>query len=391
LLAARALGLALGEPKGKQVAEAGQDGILRRKIAAAKAVQAVGGPGADRSWRFALARAASDTFDLALDVTGLRMAVQSLAEVLELPFAGGLIAVLQGPAEGTGLMLLTSEVVAALIEVQTLGRVNSAVLEPRKPTRTDAAMVAPLLDAALRQLECELAQEADLVWTSGFRYASFLDDPRPLGLVMEDVTYRLLTTEVSLGIGARRGVVYMALPAKGRGIQPSYVAAPAPDEALAKQGFAQALAEQVEAAGCVLDAVLGRVSLPLSRVMALEVGEVIPLGHATIERLRLSTLAGGALVEGKLGQHRGMRAIRLALAAGEGGMVESGGFAATDHSAPARPGFETVAPQEGAETELGGFDIGGFEDESLGGFAMPMALDGDEAPSGFDMPMAQAG
>jgi flagellar motor switch protein FliM len=350
--------LGAGDAKGKQVAEAGLEGILRRKIAAAKAVQAVGGPGADRSWRFALARAASDTVDLALDVTGLRMQMQSLAEVLELPFSGALIAVLQGPAEGTGLVVLSGEVVAALIEVQTLGKVKASALEPRKPTRTDAAMVAPMLDAALALLESELAQEADLVWAGGFRYASYLDDPRPLGLLMEDFSYRVITTEVSLGIGARQGTIHMALPAKGRGLQPAYVATPAQDEALAKQGFAQALAAQVEASGCVLDAVLGRISLPLGRVMALEVGEVIPLGRATIERLRLSTLAGAALVEGKLGQHRGMRAIRLSV------------------EAEARAGFPAQA---------GGFDAM----MAAADLAMPAAE--EPAPLGFDVPMAQAG
>lgn len=331
----------------------------------------MGGPGADRSWRYALARAASDEVALALDVTGLRMQVQSLAEILELPFSGALIAVLQGPCEGTGLIVLEPAVVAALIEVQTLGRVNAAPLEPRKPTRTDAAMVAPVLDAALTLLESELAQEADLVWAGGFRYASFLDDPRPLALVMEDFNYRLLATEVSLGIGARQGTIYLALPAKGRGVQPAYVATPALDEALAKQGFAQALAEQVEASGCVLDAVLGRVSMSLGRVMALEVGEVIPLGRATIERLHLSTLAGAALVEGKLGQHRGMRAIRLALAGAEG--AGGDGFAA----APApRSGF---APATGFDTAMLAPDA-------------DVGMDAEESgPIAFDLPMAQAG
>ena len=54
---------------------------------------------------------------------------------------------------------------------------------PRKPTRTDAAMVAGLIDAALAGLEQALLQEADLVWAGGFRYASFLDDARPIGLL----------------------------------------------------------------------------------------------------------------------------------------------------------------------------------------------------------------
>ncbi len=296
------------------MAEAGLDGVLRRKIATAKAVQSIGGPGADRSWRQALARAANEELGLALDVTGLKMQTQSLSEVMELPFVGGLIAVLQGPAEGTGLMLLTPEVVAALIEMQTLGKVGTQPLELRKPTRTDAAMVAPMLDAALIALEKDLAQEADLVWAGGFRYASFLDDPRPLNLLMEDIGYRMLTAELSLGLGARKGRLYLALPAKGRGPMPTFTAKPAVDETAAALGFAQALAEQVQAAGCVLDAVLGRVALPLHQVMSLEVGALVPLGRATLDQLRLSTVSGAPLAQGKLGQHRGMRAIRLSIA-----------------------------------------------------------------------------
>ena len=49
-----------------------------------------------------------------------------------------------------------------------------------------------MVDAALEGLEIALAEEADLIWADGFRYASFLDDPRPLGLLLEDIAYRCL-------------------------------------------------------------------------------------------------------------------------------------------------------------------------------------------------------
>jgi len=89
--------------------------------------------------------------------------------------------------------------------------------------------------------------------------------------------------------------------------------APGP-EAAGQTGvaFAQMLADQLDAASCVLDAVVSRVSLPLMRVMALKVGEVITLPRAAIDRICLEGLDGRALAEGRLGQNRGMRAIRLA-------------------------------------------------------------------------------
>lgn len=293
------------------MAEAQQDGVIRRKIAAAKAVLAEGGPGADRAWRLALARAARDRLSLSVEVTALVIQRQSLAELLELPPQQALIAVLQGPAEGMGLLILTPPVLAAMIEAQTLGKVSTSPLASRKPTRTDAAMVAPTLDAALEGLEQALAQEADLHWAGGFRYASFLDDPRPLGLLLEDIDYRVLTAELSLGLGARHGMILLALPAEGKGVM-SMARVPGP-EAAAQSGlaFAQALAEQVEQTACVLDAVVSRVSLPLNRVLGLKVGETITLPRASIDRIQFEGMDGRRLAEGRLGQNRGMRAIRL--------------------------------------------------------------------------------
>lgn len=293
------------------MAEAQQDGVIRRKIAAAKAVLAEGGPGADRGWRLGLARAARDRLSLSVEVTALTMQRLSLAELLELPPHHALIAVLQGPAESMGLLILSPPVLAAMIEAQTLGKVSTSPLASRKPTRTDAAMVAPTLDAALEGLEQALAQEADLHWAGGFRYASFLDDPRPLGLLLEDIDYRVLTADLSLGLGARQGAVILALPAEGKGAMPA--AAVSGPDAAAQSGlvFAQALAEQVEETACVLDAVVSRVSLPLNRVLGLKVGEVIPLLRAAIDRIQVEGMDGRRLAEGRLGQNRGMRAIRL--------------------------------------------------------------------------------
>lgn len=354
--------------------------MLRRKIAAARAVQAEGGPGADKSWRLAIARAARDQFNLPLEVTRLQLAAVSLAELLELPFAGGLISILQGPSDGIGLLVLSADVVAALIEVQTLGKVGLGPPEQRKPTRTDAAMIAPFLDAALIELEEELAEEADLVWASGFRYASFLDDPRPLGLLMEDVGYRLLQAEVSLGLGGRKGRIFMVLPAKGKGRLPALGSGPKVDTLVAAQSFTLDLAEQIEAAGVVLEAILGRISLPLHRVMALQVGEVIPLGRASIDKIQIAGLDGGAVTEGKLGQNRGMRAIRLGAAQqGEGYEL-----------AARRPGEMQAAALEFAAPAA--MDSAA---ETMESAAEPLDFAAEPAPEDFltqfGTPLAQAG
>lgn len=295
------------------------EGVVRRKVAAARAEAASGGPGADRGWRLALARAARDKLGTVLEFRSLVLDRRSLGEVIELAPERAMIALLDGPEEGLGVLMLSQPILAGMIEAQTVGRVKSGEITPRRPTRTDAAMAAGVIDAALRGLEQGLADEADLTWAGGFRYASFLDEARPLGLLMEDTTYRVLRAEIDLGGGARQGEVILALPAEGRGQGPMLK-----DDRAAGQDhthqFMQALVERVSGAESGMEAVLARLRLPIAEITALEVGMVLALPDAALERISLEGLDGRRVAEGRLGQNRGMRAIRLSEGADSGGM-----------------------------------------------------------------------
>lgn len=283
--------------------------VLRRKLAAARVPAADGVPGADRAWRLALARAARDAVKLALDVTALTMDRGGLSDVLERVPERALIAVLQGPAETLGVLLMSPEVMASVVEIQTIGKVNRGAPPVRKPTRTDAAMAAGLIDAALEGLEVALEDEADLDWAGGYRYGSHLDDARPLGLLLDDREYRVMTAQVSLGLGQRTGTVILALPAAGQ--RAKVPEADQPDPEAMRHAFSEALSERVAGAACTMVATLARLSLPLAEITALSEGVVLPLRQASIERIRLEGLDGRILGEGRLGQNRGMRAVRL--------------------------------------------------------------------------------
>jgi flagellar motor switch protein FliM len=285
--------------------------IIRKKVAAARSNQPEGGPGADRAWRLALARAANDILALPLEVARLSVNRRSLAELLELAPERALIAVLEGPAEGLGILMLSPPVLSAMIEMQTIGRVSSSAPPVRKPTRTDASMVADMIDQALQELESGLESDPDLIWAGGFNYASFLDDPRPLGLLLEEEHYRVIQAELRLGNGAKSGGVMLALPAEGRGRapKPAPTATPAP---VAAALFSKALSDQVMRTEADIAAVLHRFTVPLSFVMALKTGDLVPLSTAALDRIVLEGLDGRPLASGRLGQNRGMRAVRLA-------------------------------------------------------------------------------
>lgn len=282
--------------------------VIRRKIDRARLPQVDGAPGADRSWRLALARAAREAMGLDLDVRRLAVTRASLAEILDIAPERALVALLDGPRGGLGVLMLAPAVTAAFIEMQALGRLQVQPAPPRKPTRIDAAMVAGVIDRALAGLDEGLAEEADLAWAGGFRYASWLEDVRPLGLMLEEEVYRLLTAEVALGGSDRSGEVILILPATGRGERPALPSSSV--EEVAPQ-FTAALAAQVFQSDCRLDAVIGRMTLAIRQIMALQPGDVLEIRSAAIDNVALETLDGHAIARARLGQNRGMRALKI--------------------------------------------------------------------------------
>lgn len=334
--------------------------VLRKKLLSMHHSAGDGGPGADRAWRVAFARATRDMMQLPVDFISLSMTRLSLPELLDMPPDRSLILMLEGPEDGLGLLILSPELLSALVEVLTMGKCGTQASDPRKPTRTDAAMLSPLADLALSHLEEALSESGDLVWVSGFRYASFIEEARPLGLLLEDITYRTLTARLSLAHGARVGDMVLVLPAEGRGRKPRAKPNAVPD-AVSRPAFSAALAGRVDAATCPIEAVLTRLSMPLSDVMRLSVDMVLPLPDAALAQIRLEGLDGRAVAEGKLGQHRGMRAIRLAAEAWQQGGTNHAAaeFTRTSGGAAAPPGPDPVAAEFGVELAQG-FDFTDF-------------------------------
>lgn len=302
------------------------NGILRRKMtrgAAAAVSPAAGAAGADQLWRLSFARAARAGSGLVVDATAQDLSRRSLAEVLELVPDRALIALLDGPGGRHGVIALSADLTSGLIESQTIGRVLSAAPAPRRPTRTDAAMVMDCIDRALSGLDgAEGEGEGAPRWPAGFRYASFVDDPRPLGLLLDDLPYLVAQSTLRFGEGSRKGQLVLALPESERAAPAA--AARGPDPAAE---FVRLLQDTVAEADCTLEAVLARTVLPLQAVLALAPGQMLPLTGAALDRIVLEGMDGRPVARARLGQARGLRALRLT---GEAAV-------AADRIAPAAP------------------------------------------------------
>ncbi|MGY6703789.1 FliM/FliN family flagellar motor switch protein [Roseinatronobacter sp.] len=287
---------------------------LERMAARTRAAASAANSAFDGAIRVAFGRMARTRRGLDAAVTSVKMSPASLAEVVEIAEPGMFLSLLEGDGDRIGLAVMCHSLMAGLVEAVTTARVADTPPNPRKPTRTDAALLAPLLDTLFQQISQRLAVAGGAAALfDGYVYGSFLDDPRPLGVLLEDVPYQILRLRVEFDDGPREGKMYLVLPDVG---QDQGTAGPGQDTTRQAQWTAQ-LEATVCAAEVQLDAVLCRMQMKLSAVSTLKRGDVLCLPESALEALSLETLKGHVVAKARLGQARGQRAVRLTTQPGE--------------------------------------------------------------------------
>jgi len=331
---------------------------LERMAARTRAAASAENSAFDGAIRVAFGRMAQTCRGLDATVKTVKMYPASLAEVVEIVEPGMFLSLLEGGQDRIGLAVMCHSMMAGLVEAVTTARVADTVPNPRKPTRTDAALLAPLIDAFFQQIARRLAgtgaQEAQF---AGYVYGSFLDDPRPLGVLLEDVPYQILRLRVQFGHGPRTGDVYLVLPDMAF----AQDLADAERETTEKAQWAAQLEATVCAAEVQLDAVLCRMQMKLSAVSTLKRGDVLCLPESALEALSLETLKGQVIAKARLGQARGQRAVRLTSQPGD--MTE-------DYDAPFTLPVSAARILPAGPVGMDGIDAGPDPDADVPDFAM---------------------
>lgn len=301
---------------------------------AAVAPLPAGPPAPARLAAIAAAQAARAVAGLALTCADSRDSIASLAELPEHLPDQALLAIIEGGighgsdgADRLGVVALSPGMAAALIEMQTLGRLTATPPEARRPTRADAALAADFIDAMLAGLGGGDGSGAGPAGAlAGFRYASHLADPRPLGLMLEDRGFRILRLHLHLGpLGEREGQILLALPLPADA--PRLPAPAPPPVALAATGAEAAplppasppppapsrptLARAMQSAPITLHAILCRRRITLAELRALAPGVLLALPRQALTEARLESASGHRLALGKLGEVDGFHALRL--------------------------------------------------------------------------------
>lgn len=279
------------------------ESVLRRKLRPRPAPPPAPS-GGERSLTRAATKAISAIAGLTADFGAVSERGLPLDEGLERLPDDGHVALLTAADGATGLVAMDEGLFAALVEAITLGRLPAQAPPPRPPTSTDAALLAAVIEPILAEIDAGEGQ--------GWRIARNIADLRLLRALMDEGAYRLTQAPVALSDGAaRRGGVLTLLLAQPAEARPGGGRPAAPGAPAAPDAFRAGIEAAVMAAPVQLDGVLGRVSLPLAQLMALRVGHRFELPLAQLEEVQVVGLDGRPRALARLGQTRGMRAVRI--------------------------------------------------------------------------------
>lgn len=296
----------------------GREGFDARSMSPAKAL------------RLALAKSADMLFNLALSATDIEQSQISAQAVAKRLGDDGLLVLLDGAGGSYGAVKLDTPLLSGLIEAQITGEIRPGMVRPRRFTRTDAALAAPFLDAALRCFDDDLSSEDETHTPYALRFGDRIADARALGLALEGASYDMFRVRVDLGVGVRTGGLILLLPRRPK----PDVAAQGPGAG--KTAMTGSLARPALDASATLDAVLARLSLPLREICAFEPGTVLTLSPDVLSETELCAPGNHLVAAVRLGQMNGQRAVRL-LAAGDGAALGVSEPEATGPASDAKP------------------------------------------------------
>ena len=255
-----------------------------------------------RQMRRALGRAADNAVGLLASVLGISEEVMDAEGVIEDGPDGWIVLGLRtGDVAGlSGLFLMDPPMRSALVEMQTMGSLLPLAETQRPVTRTDAVMSVPFAANLLAELG-EVEFGAPDVSLAAYDIGP-VENLRTAGLVMMQGQYRVWRVSVQLGGGEAQGEMLIALrPKDANVLQPT----------VNTNAWSKNLRDALDDAPADLDAVLTKMTLPISKVEAFETGQVLRLAGTTVGSVTLTGPGGENVSTARLGQVAGKRAVRI--------------------------------------------------------------------------------
>jgi flagellar motor switch protein FliM len=240
-----------------------------------------------------------------------RITVASGAEILDQISGTCFLCAIEGAQDVVGLAVLNHSMAQGLAELQALGQTLPHAPHAQRPTRTDAALLMPLLNTFL-DLICALDPSAmDLPGLNALTCGAFLPEARSAALVLEDRPLRALHCDFKLGDGERQGQLTLILHDWQK---VAMHAEQQRDQAVRTESWETHWPGIVMGSDVQLCAVLHRQTMTLAQLGSLAPGAVLCVPDVCMEHVTIETLTRQAIAHGRLGQSRGQRAVRMAAA-----------------------------------------------------------------------------
>ncbi len=348
--------------------------LLKRKAADGRTEQQARAMSPDKAMRLGIALASDKGLGLALDVTKVARSTIPHRAIQATLDSESLLAILEGQNGEPGAVAVDMQLLAGLVEHQTYGQVIGRPAVDRKPSQVDAALVAPFLEDMLARFVVMLGEDGrGPEWLQHYKFGAMTPDPRALSLALSAQDFHFFVLDISLDGGKKIGTMALAFPDIKVKIE-------VPEEEA--ESNSEKFQSGVKQATTTLNAVVGRMSMPISQLQRLQVGDVLELPENAMKSARLETLAGEEIAEVRIGQLGGMRAVCVpGLAKAQQAEDAVNGMAADLPSIgagtpdlpemPQMGGLDTPLPEMAEMPAMGGMDdFGGLPD-----------LDGGDLPA----------
>lgn len=298
-----------------------------------------------KSLRLAVAKKAASMLGMAVTVTMVQQLKLFNKDIQEEAGKDALLLLLDGAAGRRGAAKIDQQFLTALIEMQTMGAVRRAEADTRPVTRTDAAIVAPLLNAVLERYDDQLAEARPEFEKENYRFGDMIEDARALSLALEAPEFDLYRLTLDIDDGAKTGLLTLMLPHRE-------IARAVEKTGKQKNGGSANLEKNALEAQVAIDAVLARLKMPLNKVCKLAPDMVLPLDAACLKETQLVAGDGQVIARVRLGQMNGMRAVMCVapVTAGQEDAPGEAGAAASGRE-PTEPPSMPVMPDDVLEGE----------------------------------------
>lgn len=213
----------------------------------------------------------------------------------------------RAPDGAEGFLALSSAGLTALVEKTTTGRIASAESEERAASTIDRLLCHAFLERFLEAWRDLVSGTAAEAWLAGYALEDRMLAPDVLGMSATDLPYRV--HDVTAMFDAVRPVrFWVAMPQTRPRLKGS---GDGPDGARAVGDWAKDWRAAVLESPAELEAVLCRLELSLDEVRRWEPGDRVSIPATALSTVSLGRRNGPCVATARLGQARGVRALRL--------------------------------------------------------------------------------